>query len=258
MKTILLAGGFGTRISEESHLKPKPMIEIGTKPILWHIMKLYSHFGHDEFIICAGYKQHVIKEYFADYYLHNSDITFDLCTNSMTVHQNYAEPWTVTVVDTGLNTMTGGRVKRVKKHIGNEPFLLTYGDGVSDVDMDKLLAYHKSHGKLCTMTATNVGQRFGVLDIEENGQISGFREKSDADGSMVNIGFMVCEPGVLDYIADDSTVLEQGPLMTLAKEGQLMAYHHEGFWQCMDTVREKEKLEKYWESGRAPWKVWED
>lgn len=258
MKIVLLAGGFGTRISEESHLKPKPMIEIGEKPILWHIMKGYSHYGFNDFVICAGYKQHVIKEYFADYYLHNSDITFDLQTNSMTVHQNYAEPWKVTVVDTGLNTMTGGRVKRIKKHIGDELFMLTYGDGVSNIDIGKLLAFHKSHGKLCTMTATNAGQRFGVLDIEHDGHISGFREKNDADGSMINVGFMVCEPAVLDYIEGDSTILEQAPMTGLARDGQLMAYRHEGFWQCMDTVREKEKLEQYWASGKAPWKVWND
>lgn len=258
MKVVLLAGGFGTRISEESHLKPKPMVEIGEKPILWHIMKNYSHYGFNDFVICAGYKQHVIKEYFADYYLHNSDITFDLQTNSMTVHQNYAEPWKVTVVDTGLNTMTGGRVKRIKKYVGDESFMLTYGDGVSDINIKKLLAFHQSHGKLCTMTATNVGQRFGVLDIETDNHISGFREKNDADGSMINVGFMVCEPAVLDYIDGDSTILEQTPLMNLARDGQLMAYRHEGFWQCMDTVREKEKLERYWASGKAPWKVWND
>ena len=190
MKVVLLAGGFGTRISEESHLRPKPMIEIGEKPILWHIMKQYSHYGFNDFVICAGYKQHVIKEFFADYFLHTSDITFDLQTNSMEVHDNFAEPWKVTVVDTGLNTMTGGRVKRIRRYVGDEPFLLTYGDGVSDVDIGKLVEYHKQHGKYCTMTATNIGQRFGVLEIEENGRISGFREKSDSDGSMINAGFM--------------------------------------------------------------------
>ncbi|MEG0485802.1 MAG: glucose-1-phosphate cytidylyltransferase [Oscillospiraceae bacterium] len=257
MKVVILAGGLGTRISEESHLKPKPMIEIGDKPILWHIMKLYSHYGFNDFVICAGYKQHVIKEFFADYFLHSSDVTFDLQTNSMQVHDNFAEPWKVTVVDTGLNTMTGGRIKRVAKHIGNEPFLLTYGDGVSDVNIKEVLEYHKSHGKLCTMTATNVGQRFGVLEIEKNGEISGFREKSNSDGSMINIGFMVCEPKVFDYIKDDTTVFEKEPIEALAAEGQLVAYKHMGFWQCMDTQREKQKLEEMWESGKAPWMMWD-
>lgn len=258
MKVVILAGGFGTRISEESHLKPKPMIEIGEKPILWHIMKLYSHYGFNDFVICAGYKQHVIKEFFADYFLHTSDITFDLQTNSMEVHDNFAEPWKVTVVDTGLNTMTGGRVKRIRKFVGDEPFMLTYGDGVSNVDIGKLVEYHKSHGKYCTMTATNIGQRFGVLEIENDNRISGFREKNDSDGSMINVGFMVCEPQVFDYIEGDSTVLEKAPLENLAKDGQLVAYRHEGFWQCMDTQREKQKLEELWASGRAPWKVWEE
>ncbi|MEG2394236.1 MAG: glucose-1-phosphate cytidylyltransferase, partial [Ruthenibacterium sp.] len=196
MKAVILAGGFGTRISEESHLKPKPMIEIGERPVLWHIMKLYSHYGINDFIICAGYKQHVIKEFFADYFLHMSDITFDLQQNSMEVHDNYSEPWKVTVVDTGLNTMTGGRVKRIQKYVGSEPFLLTYGDGVSDIDIAKLVAFHKTHGRLCTMSTVNVGQRFGVLDIEKDGAVSGFREKSDSDGSLINVGYMVCEPGL--------------------------------------------------------------
>ncbi len=258
VKVVLLAGGFGTRISEESHLKPKPMIEIGSQPILWHIMKQYSHYGFHDFVICAGYKQHVIKEYFADYFLHASDVTFDLQSNEMEVHSNFAEPWRVTVVDTGLNTMTGGRVKRIQKFIGDEPFLLTYGDGVSDIDIRQLVEFHRSHGRLCTMSATNIGQRFGVLDIMDNGQIIGFREKSDSDGSMVNIGFMVCQPEVFNYIAGDSTVLEKDPLENLAKDGQLVAYKHNGFWQCMDTQREKMKLEELWESGKAPWKVWAD
>ncbi|MEG2286617.1 MAG: glucose-1-phosphate cytidylyltransferase [Ruthenibacterium sp.] len=258
MKAVILAGGFGTRISEESHLKPKPMIEIGERPVLWHIMKLYSHYGINDFIICAGYKQHVIKEFFADYFLHMSDITFDLQQNSMEVHDNYSEPWKVTVVDTGLNTMTGGRVKRIQKYVGSEPFLLTYGDGVSDIDIAKLVAFHKTHGRLCTMSTVNVGQRFGVLDIEKDGAVSGFREKSDSDGSLINVGYMVCEPGLFDYIENDSTVLEKTPLQNLARDGQLMAYRHNGFWQCMDTQREKEKLEEQWQSGHAPWKVWEE
>lgn len=257
MKIVLLAGGFGTRISEESMFKPKPMVEIGDKPILWHIMKIYSAYGFNEFVICAGYKQHVIKEYFADYFLHQSDITFDFTNgNEMVVHHNAAEPWKVTVVDTGLNTMTGGRVKRIKPYINNEPFMLTYGDGVSDVNISKLLEFHKSHGKMVTMSAYNAGQRFGVLDIDENGQIKEFREKTKGDGNLINIGFMVCQPEFIDYIHGDDTILEKQPLEMVAKENQLMAYKHEGFWQCMDTVREKEQLEKMWANGYAPWKVW--
>lgn len=257
MKIVLLAGGFGTRISEESMFKPKPMVEIGDKPILWHIMKIYSAYGFNEFVICAGYKQHVIKEYFADYFLHQSDITFDFTNgNEMVVHHNAAEPWKVTVVDTGLNTMTGGRVKRIKPYINNEPFMLTYGDGVSDVNISKLLEFHKSHGKMVTMSAYNAGQRFGVLDIDENGQIKEFREKTKGDGNLINIGFMVCQPEFIDYIHGDDTILEKQPLEMVAKEDQLMAYKHEGFWQCMDTVREKEQLEKMWANGNAPWKVW--
>ncbi|MEG1382044.1 MAG: glucose-1-phosphate cytidylyltransferase [Ruthenibacterium sp.] len=258
MKAVILAGGLGTRISEETHLKPKPMIEIGGKPILWHIMKLYSHYGFNDFIICAGYKQHVIKEYFANYYLHNSDITFDMQENKMVIHANHSEPWKVTVVDTGLETMTGGRVKRIQKFVGNEPFLLTYGDGVSNINIAELVKFHEQHGKIATMTATNIGQRFGVLEIADGGAIEGFREKSDSDGSMINVGFMVCKPEIFDYIDGDDTVLEKKPLENLAKDSELMAYRFNGFWQCMDTVREKEKLEEYWASGKAPWKVWED
>lgn len=257
MKAIILAGGFGTRISEESQFKPKPMVEIGDKPILWHIMKIYSAYDFNEFVICAGYKQHVIKEYFADYFLHQSDITFDFTNgNEMIVHHNVAEPWKVTIVDTGLNTMTGGRVKRVRDYIGNEPFFLTYGDGVSDVNIAELLKFHKSHGKLVTMSAYNAGQRFGVLDIDESGHINEFREKTKGDGNLINIGFMVCQPEFIDYIDGDDTVLEKAPLERAARERQLMAYKHEGFWQCMDTVREKEQLERMWSEGQAPWKVW--
>lgn len=260
MKVVILAGGFGTRISEESQFKPKPMVDLGGMPILLHIMKLYSAHGFNEFIICAGYKQHVIKEYFADYFLHTSDVTFDFTNgkNEMTVHQNHSEKWKVTVVDTGLNTMTGGRVKRVRDYIGNEPFMLTYGDGVSDVNITKLLEFHKSHGKMVTMTAYNAGQRFGVLDIDEQGHINEFREKTKGDGNLINIGFMVCQPEFINLIDGDSIVLEKAPLETAAKQGQLMAFKHEGFWQCMDTVREKEQLEKMWASGNAPWKVWAD
>ncbi len=258
MKVIILAGGFGTRISEESQFKPKPMVELGGMPILWHIMKLYSHYGFNEFIICAGYKQHVIKEYFADYFLHTSDITYDFTNgkNEMIVHRNTAEPWRVTIVDTGLNTMTGGRVKRVKDYIEDEPFMLTYGDGVSDLNIAELVKFHQSHGKLVTISAYNAEQRFGVLDIGINGAVREFREKTQGDGSLINIGFMVCQPGFMDHIAGDESALEKIPLETVAQEGQLMAYKHEGFWQCMDTVREKETLEKMWASGQAPWKVW--
>lgn len=259
MKVVLLAGGYGTRISEESHLRPKPMIEIGEMPILWHIMKQYSYYGFNDFIICCGYKQHVIKEYFADYYLHRSDVTFDFeHENRMELHGNAAEPWRVTLVDTGLNTMTGGRIKRIQKYVGNEPFMLTYGDGVSDIDLGALKRFHEEHGKLATLTATSVGQRYGVLDIDQSASINSFREKSDSDGSMINAGYMVLNPAVFDYIADDATVFEKDPLEGLARDGELKAYKHNGFWQCMDTLRDKQLLEKLWASGSAPWKSWED
>lgn len=259
MKVVLLAGGFGTRISEESHLKPKPMIEIGGKPILWHIMKYYSSFGHNDFIICAGYKQHVIKEWFADYYLHNSDVTFDFTSeNEMTVHKNVAEPWKVTIVDTGLNTMTGGRIKRIKKYVGDEPFMLTYGDGVCDVDLNALVEFHKEHGKIATLTAINIGQQFGVIEVDKDGTIEKFREKSDGDGSLINAGYMVLNPEIFDYIEGDSTIFEKKPLEAVAKKRELNAFMHKGFWQCMDTKRDMEKLEQLLADGEAPWKVWED
>jgi len=256
MKVVILAGGFGTRISEESHLKPKPMIEIGERPILWHIMKSYSAYGYNDFIICLGYKAYMIKEFFADYFLHTSDVTFDLAKNSMEVHNNSAEPWRVTLVDTGLNTMTGGRVKRIQKYVGNETFMLTYGDGVSDVNIAALEDFHKSHGKIATLTTINVGQRFGVLDIGTDNSIHAFREKSDNDGSMINAGFMVLDPKIFQYIEDDTTVFEKSPLETVASENQLMAYKHEGFWQCMDTQRDKHKLEELWSGDKAPWRNW--
>lgn len=259
MKVVILAGGYGTRISEESHLKPKPMIEIGDKPILWHIMKEYSHYGFHEFIICCGYKQHVIKEWFADYYLYNSDVTFDFANdNKMIVHQNVAEPWKVTLVDTGTDTMTGGRVKRVQKYIGDEPFMLTYGDAVCDINIQDLLSFHQRKGKIATITATTVGQRFGILDIADDDTITAFREKNQEDGSRINAGFMVLEPRIFDYLSGDDTVFEQEPLQKLAQERQLSAYCFNGFWQCMDTKREKDKLDKLWKSGNAPWKVWKD
>lgn len=257
MKVVLLAGGFGTRISEESHLKPKPMIEIGEKPILWHIMKEYSHYGFNEFIICAGYKQHVIKEWFADYYLHNSDITFDFSNgNSMKIHSNVSEPWKVTIVDTGLNTMTGGRVKRIKDYVGDETFMLTYGDGVSNVNIKELFEFHKSHGKIATVTAVEIEQRFGILEIGENNTIKSFREKSEDDLSKINAGYMVLEPKIFDFIDSDEITFEKQPLEKLASINELMAFKHYGFWQCLDTQREKQKLEDLWASGDAPWKVW--
>ncbi|MCL2500900.1 MAG: glucose-1-phosphate cytidylyltransferase [Defluviitaleaceae bacterium] len=259
MKVAILAGGFGTRISEESHLKPKPMIEIGGKPMLWHILKHYSSYGFNEFIICAGYKQHSIKEYFANYYLYQSDVTFDFVNaNEMKVHHNHSEPWKVTIVDTGLNTMTGGRVKRIRKYVNNEPFMLTYGDGLSDINITELVKFHKSHGKTVTMSAFNMGQRFGILDIGADGLIKAFREKAKDDGGLINIGFMVINPDFFDSIEGDSTVLEKSPMEAMAKSGQLMSYKHDGFWQCMDTLREKEMLEKLWQSGCAPWKRWDD
>ena len=258
MKVVILAGGYGTRISEESIYRPKPMVEIGGMPILWHIMKIYSHYGFNEFVICGGYKQHVIKEYFADYFLHTSDVTFDFTNgNELIVHHKNVEPWKVTVVDTGLDTMTGGRVKRVKPYLGNETFFLTYGDGVSDINIKEELEFHKQHGKMVTITAYNAGQRFGVLDIGKDGNIKEFREKTQGDGSLINIGFMVCEPELLDYIDGDATTLEKEPLSRVAKENQLMAFRHDGFWQCMDTVREKKQLEQMWADGVAPWKVWD-
>lgn len=258
MKVVILAGGFGTRISEESHLRPKPMIEIGEKPILWHIMKIYSYHGFNEFIICLGYKSHMIKEFFADYYLHTSDVTFDLEKNEMTVHNNYSEPWKVTLVDTGLNTLTGGRIKRIKDYLpDNEPFMLTYGDGVSDVNLKELLEFHKKHGKLATITAVNLSGRFGALGIaDDNETINEFAEKTKEDGGWINGGFMVMEPKIIDYIEGDETIFEKDPLENLAKDGQLKAYKHHGFWQCMDTKRDHDSLEEMWANDEAPWFIW--
>ena len=256
MKVVILAGGFGTRISEESDFKPKPMVEIGGQPILWHIMKYYSQFGYHDFIICLGYKQYVIKEYFAEYFLHTSDVTFDLANNSMEVHTRHAEPWKVTLIDTGLNTMTGGRGKRIAPYVGNEPFLLTYGDGVSTVDLDALVKFHKSHGKIATITGVNIGQRFGVMVADEKGQIKEFWEKNDDDGKIINGGFMVMNPEVMNYIAGDDTVFEKEPLENLAKDGELMVYQHSGFWKCMDTQRDHRQLEAMWAKNEAPWKIW--
>lgn len=257
MKVVLLAGGFGTRISEESHLRPKPMIEIGDMPILWHIMKAYSHYGFNEFIICCGYKGYMIKEYFADYYLHRSDVTFDFSNeNEMIVHNNISEPWKVTLVDTGLNTMTGGRIKRVREYVGNEPFMITYGDGVCDVNINELVDFHMSHGKRITMTAIQPEGRFGVLDILDSNIINGFREKSKSDSGWINGGFMVVNPDIFEYIEGDSTVFEKEPLEQAAREGELVAFKHYGFWQCMDTQRDKQYLEKLWSENKAPWRKW--
>lgn len=257
MKVVILAGGFGTRISEESHLKPKPMIEIGEQPILWHIMKYYSSYGFNEFVILAGYKQNKIKEYFANYFVYNSDVTFYLVNDSIEVHRKKGEDWKVTVLDTGLNTMTGGRIKRAEEYIGNETFMLTYGDGVSDVDLDKLLKFHKNHKKIATITAVSLAQQKGIIEKDKTGMIHSFREKENDDSATINGGFMVLNPEVFSYLKDDTTIFEQDPMHRLASEGQLMGFEHNGFWQCMDTQREKEKLEKLWQSGKAPWKRWE-
>lgn len=256
MKVVILAGGLGTRITEESHLKPKPMIEIGERPILWHIMKYYSEFGFNDFVICLGYKQYIVKEFFADYFLHTSDITIDLANNKMEVHNNYAEPWKVTLVDTGLNTMTGGRIKRVRDYIGDEDFMLTYGDGLSNVDLKALLDFHKKHKRIGTMTTVNIGQAKGVISLSEDGSIKSFREKSDNDGAIINGGFMVMSSKIFDFIDGDGTIFEQEPLQALVDRGELMSFYHDGFWQCMDTQREKNKLEELWNSKKAPWKIW--
>lgn len=257
MKVVILAGGLGTRISEESHLKPKPMIEIGEMPILVHIMKIYAAQGFNEFIICAGYKQHVIKEYFAHYFLYNNDVTFKMSTNERIIHKRSLDDWAVTVADTGLNTQTGGRVKRIKDFIGNETFLLTYGDAVGDININDLISEHKKSGKLGTISCYNFGQSKGVIDLTQDGRVNAFREKSDMDGDLINIGFMVMEPEIFDLIEGDHIPLEDYPMKKLVELKQLNAYIHRGFWQCMDTLREKEKLEKMWKSGNAPWKVWD-
>ncbi len=256
MKVVILAGGHGTRISEESHLKPKPMIEIGDKPILWHIMKLYSHYGFNDFVICCGYMQHVIKQWFANYYLYNCDVTFDFANeNKLIVHSRDVENWKVTLIDTGLNTGTGGRIKQIQKYIGNETFMMTYGDGVSNVNLNELLRFHQENQSIVTLTAAKIRQRFGVLTIDEDSQITSFREKSDNDSERVNAGFMVMEPEVFDYIQGD-VYFEKDPLENLAKDGKLAAFKFDGFWKPMDTMRDKLQLEELWGSGCAPWMVW--
>jgi len=258
MKVVILAGGFGTRISEESEIMPKPMIEIGGMPILWHIMKGYAWYGYTDFIICAGYKQAYIKQWFTDYYLNTSDVTFDFSDGQsrMTIESSSVEPWKVTVADTGLYTMTGGRVKRIQKYIGNDRFMLTYGDAVCDVDVGKLVDYHKTHGKIATLTSVVRNQDKGILDISEFGAVRSFREKHSSDGVAINAGYMVFEPEIFDYLEDDDTILENVALEMLAKDEQLMSYKHDGYWQCMDSAREKQILEKIWAKGNAPWKLW--
>jgi glucose-1-phosphate cytidylyltransferase len=256
MKTVILAGGFGTRLSEETTRLPKPMVEIGGRPLLWHIMKIYSHHGITDFIVCLGYKGYVIKEYFANYFLHMSDITFDLSTNQMEVHENHAEPWKVTLVDTGLNTMTGGRVKRVSEYVGGETFLMTYGDGVGDVDVAAVIEFHRAHGGVATLTATQPPGRFGQLEIGAEDRITAFSEKPRGDGGWINGGFFVLEPEVFEYIEGDSTVFEREPLQNLADAGQLHAYRHPGFWLPMDTLRDKRLLDDLWRQDRAPWRTW--
>lgn len=257
MKVVLLAGGYGTRIAEETSIKPKPMVEIGGKPILWHIMKIYSHYGFNEFVILLGYKGYFIKEYFANYFLHQSDITIDMQTNKMEVHNNTSEPWKVTLVDTGLDTMTGGRIKRAQSYIGNETFLLTYGDGISDIDIAKSVAFHKAHGKAVTMTAIQPEARFGNLDIDDNENIKKFIEKPKSEAGWINGGFFICEPKVFEYLSEnEECVFEQGPLQKLALDGNMVAYKHSGFWQPMDTLRDNQKLNRLWRENKAPWKVW--
>jgi glucose-1-phosphate cytidylyltransferase len=255
MKAVILAGGLGSRISEESHLRPKPMIEIGGKPIIWHVMKIYSHFGINEFVVCLGYKGYLLKEYFANYFLHMSDVTFDMAQNRMQIHDQHAEPWRVTLVDTGEHTMTGGRLQRVRKYLGNETFCMSYGDGVADIDLDALVKFHQSHGKLATVTAVQPPGRFGALEVQGN-QVHSFQEKPQGDGGWINGGFFVLEPSALDYVTNDSTVWEQEPMRQLALRGELMSHFHHGFWQPMDTLRDRNLLEERWESGQAPWRLW--
>ncbi|MFZ5374584.1 MAG: glucose-1-phosphate cytidylyltransferase [Campylobacterota bacterium] len=257
MKVLLLAGGLGTRLSEETDIRPKPMVDIGGKPILWHIMKLYSHYGFNDFVILLGYKGYYIKEYFANYFLHQSDVTLDIQTGKMEILNNSSEPWKVTLLDTGLDSMTGGRVKRAQSFVGDEPFMLTYGDGVSDIDIQALVKFHKAHGKAMTMTSAQPEGRFGALNIAENAQVTHFLEKPKGDGGWINAGFFVCEPKVFDYITEgDGTIFEQAPLQNLARDGEIYTYRHEGFWKPMDTLRDKQELQKLWDTKKAPWKVW--
>lgn len=258
MKVVLLAGGAGTRIEEESQYRPKPMVEIGGKPILWHIMKEYSYYGVKEFVICAGFKQHIIKEWFSNYFLYTSDVTFDFTNGKEVIlHKQHSEPWKVTVVDTGLGTMTGGRIRRIRPYVEGEAFCMTYGDGVCDVNIGKLIEFHRSHGKMATLTSVLQEQSKGVLNIGGDNAVRSFREKSASDSIPINAGYMVLEPGIFDYLTGDECIFEQEPLRRLAAEGELMSYQHRGFWQCMDTLREKIELEYLWKEGQAPWKVWD-
>lgn len=257
MKVVILAGGFGTRLSEETEVKPKPMVEVGGKPLLWHIMKTYSHFGYNDFILCLGYKGYVIKEYFANYFLHQANVTIDLTTNGMEIHDSMAEPWKITLVDTGLTTMTGGRIKRIEKYVGKETFMLTYGDGLGSVDISKLYEFHKKHGKLATVTAVQPSGRFGALDLNDAGNVIAFQEKPRGDGMWINGGFFVFDSGVFDYISGDESILERKPLEDISKDEQLMAFRHKDFWHPLDTLRDKKYLEEMWNTNNPPWKIWE-
>lgn len=257
MKVVLLAGGLGTRLSEETVLKPKPMVEIGGMPILWHIMKIYSAHGFNDFVVCLGYKGYLVKEYFANYFLHKADVTIDLKQNSIEVHESEAEPWKITLVHTGDESMTGGRIKRIQKYTNNEPFMLTYGDGVGDINIKELVDFHKNHGKLCTVTSVQPSGRFGALDLSDENEVRSFLEKPKGDGSWINGGYMVCQPGVFDFIKDgDATVWEQAPMQNIALAGEMHAYKHHGFWRPMDTLKDKHDLNEMWESGNSPWKIW--
>lgn len=256
MKVVLLAGGLGTRLSEETVLKPKPMVEVGGMPLLWHIMKIYAAHGFNDFIVCLGYKGYIIKEYFANYFLHRSDVTIDMSNNSIKVHDSYAEPWKITLVDTGNDSMTGGRIKRIQPHVGNEPFMLTYGDGVGDVNITELVKFHKEHGKYCTVTAVQPSGRFGALNITQDQKVESFMEKPKGDGAWINGGFFVCQPEVFNYILNDQTIFEKDPMENIATEGQMKAFKHSGFWKPMDTLRDKQELEEDWSNNRAKWKIW--
>jgi len=256
MKVVLLAGGLGTRLSEETVLKPKPMVEIGGMPILWHIMKMYSAHGFNDFVVCLGYKGYVVKEYFANYFLHKSDVTIDMSDNSIKVHDSQAEPWKITLVDTGNHSMTGGRIKRIQPHVGNEPFMLTYGDGVSDVNIGELVKYHQSHGKICTVTSVQPSGRFGALNLDEEQTVKSFLEKPKGDGAWINGGFFVCQPEVFNYINGDSTIFEKEPMEKIAADGEMKAFNHSGFWKPMDTLRDKHELEEDWANNEAKWKIW--
>lgn len=257
MKVLILAGGIGSRLSEETTLKPKPMVEIGGRPILWHIMKIYSHYGFNDFVILCGYKGYMIKSYFANYYRHMADMTVDVANNTIEYHKNHAEPWKVTLIDTGLDTMTGGRIKRVQDYVGNDPFMLTYGDGVADIDLNKLVEFHRSHGKTITMTSVQPEGRFGALVINNEYKVTDFREKHPAEGAWINAGFFVCNPGVFDYLENDQTIFERQPLESMATDGELFTFKHTGFWKPMDMLRDKNELEAMWNSNHAPWKIWE-